>query len=164
MSFCSSVCHEMGPHRTELSSSAHAADADGKEIDCARCHIPAGFGPRYLAVKTYSGLKDLYVHLAESPVILNRAELQSAARRFIVDDNCRACHADLYKDSKNEKEISEIGRLSHDAYLGRNGQAKSNCAGCHANIAHLPEFDRRLEVNKEFAGRIRNKESLPNAK
>ena len=164
LSFCSSVCHEMGSYRTELRSSAHAADADGKEIGCARCHIPAGFGPRYLAVKTYSGLKDLYVHWAAEPVILNRVELQSSARRFVVDDNCLICHADLYKDARNEREISEIGRLSHDAYLGKNGQAKSNCAGCHANIAHLPEFDRRLEVNQKFAERIRNEEALPHAK
>ncbi|MDR2056057.1 MAG: cytochrome C, partial [Desulfovibrio sp.] len=71
--------------------------------------------------------------------------------------------ADLYKDAKGEKGISEIGGISHDAYLGKNGQAKSNCAGCHANTAHLPEFDRRLDVNRDFAGRIRNKEALRDA-
>ncbi|MDR2745169.1 MAG: NapC/NirT family cytochrome c [Desulfovibrio sp.] len=163
MHFCSSVCHEMGVHREELRSSVHARDKGGKEIGCAQCHIPPGFGPRYMAVKTYSGIKDVFVHLVESPVILDRAALQGSARRFIDDDNCRKCHADLYKDAKGEKVISEIGEISHDAYLGRNGQAKSNCAGCHANIAHLPEFDRRLEANRDFAGRIRNKEALRNA-
>jgi nitrate/TMAO reductase-like tetraheme cytochrome c subunit len=153
----------MGVHREELRSSAHARDKDGKEIGCAQCHIPPGFGPRYMAVKTYSGIKDVFVHLVNSPVILDRAALQSAARRFVDDDNCRGCHTDLYRDAKGEKEISDIGGISHDAYLGKNGQAKSNCAGCHVNIAHLPEFDRRLEVNRAFAGRIRNKEALRNA-
>jgi nitrate/TMAO reductase-like tetraheme cytochrome c subunit len=163
MPFCSSVCHEMGVHREELRSSAHARDKDGQEIGCAQCHIPPGFGPRYVAVKTYSGIKDVFVHLAKSPVLLDRAALQITARRFIDDDNCRSCHADLHRDAKGEKEISEIGGISHDAYLGKNGQAKSNCAGCHANIAHLPEFDRRLEVNRDFAGRVRNKEALRDA-
>jgi nitrate/TMAO reductase-like tetraheme cytochrome c subunit len=162
-SFCASVCHEMAVYRTELGSSAHALDKEGNETGCARCHIPAGVGPRYMAVKIYSGVKDVFVHLVRSPVSLDRAELQTAARRFVDDDNCRGCHADLYKDARGEKEISEIGGISHDAYLGKNGQAKSNCAGCHVNIAHLPEFDRRLEVNRAFADRIRNKEALRDA-
>jgi nitrate/TMAO reductase-like tetraheme cytochrome c subunit len=153
----------MAVYRTELGSSAHALDKEGNEIGCARCHIPAGFGPRYMAVKIRSGVKDVFVHLVRAPASLDRAGLQAVARRFADDDNCRACHADLYKDARGEKEISEIGGISHDAYLGKNGQAKSNCAGCHANIAHLPEFDRRLEVNRAFADRIRNKEALRNA-
>ncbi|MDR1946047.1 MAG: NapC/NirT family cytochrome c [Desulfovibrio sp.] len=163
MSFCSAACHEMGEQATELRFSAHAADKDGKAVSCARCHIPVGFGPKYLTVKTYSGLKDLYAHLFRSGTVLHRAKLQETARRFIDDDNCLDCHADLYKDARGEQAISDLGRISHDAYTGKNGQAVSNCAGCHINIAHLPEFDRRLEVNKLFAERIKNKEALRNA-
>ncbi len=160
MSFCSSACHEMNIYEEELRYSPHAKDAEGRPIACSQCHIPAGFGPDYLAVKTYSGLKDLYIHVVYAPDSLNRVMLQPVARRFIDDDNCLKCHADLYKDAKGEKQISELGKLAHDAYLGKNGQAKSNCAGCHVNMAHLPEFDRRLDVNKKFAERIQKREAL----
>lgn len=66
----------------------------------------------------------------------------------------------MYKDAKGEKPVSEIGKLAHEAYLGKNGQAKSNCAGCHINMAHLPDFDRRLHVNKKFVERMDKKEAL----
>ncbi|MDL2316200.1 NapC/NirT family cytochrome c [Desulfovibrio sp. OttesenSCG-928-A18] len=158
--FCSATCHEMNVHAEELRFSSHAKDKDGKRIDCVQCHIPAGFGPRYFSVKTYSGLKDLYVHFFGDPDNLYRAELQPVARRFIDDANCLACHADLSLDAKGEKPISAIGKLAHDAYQGKNGQARSNCAGCHINLAHLPEFDRRLTVNTEFTSRILHKEAL----
>lgn len=156
--FCTS-CHEMTPHAEELKFSSHAKDKDDKAITCSQCHIPAGFGPKYLSVKIYSGMKDLYVHFVEKPESLDRGALQPVARRFMDDDNCLACHGDLYKDAKGEKNISEIGKLAHDAYLGKNGQARSNCAGCHINLAHLPEFDRRLEVNAKFASRILKQEA-----
>lgn len=156
--FCTS-CHEMKVHAEELKYSTHARDKDGKPIGCSDCHIPAGFGPDYLAVKTYSGFKDLYVHFVEQPESLNRAHQQLVARRFVDDDNCLRCHEDLYKDAKGEKAISREGQLAHDAYLGKNGQTRSGCAGCHINVAHLPEFDRRLEVNKEFAERIQKQEA-----
>ncbi len=159
--FCLS-CHEMQPYEDELRFSAHAKDKDGKAISCGQCHIPAGFGPRYLAVKTYSGIKDLFVHTVFSPGPgdLKRVELQAVARRFIDDANCLNCHEDLYKDAKGEQPISDIGKLSHDAYLNKNGNTKSNCAGCHINMAHLPGFDRRLNVNKAFTARIQNQEAL----
>ena len=149
----------MLPNAEELKYSANAKDKDGKEITCSDCHIPAGYGPRYLSVKIYSGMKDLFVHFVEQPESVNRAEQQTVARRFVDDANCLRCHEDLYKDAKGENAISALGKISHDAYLGKNGQAKSNCAGCHINMAHLPEFDRRLEVNKEFASRILKQEA-----
>lgn len=156
--FCTS-CHEMKVHAEELKFSAHAKDKDGKPITCSDCHIPAGYGPRYLSVKIYSGMKDVYVHFVEQPENINRAEQQLVARRFVDDNNCLRCHEDLYKDAKGEKAISREGQLAHDAYLGKNGQARSNCAGCHINMAHLPEFDRRLDVNKEFLERIQKQEA-----
>lgn len=158
--FCAMTCHEMKIYEEELRYSSHAKDTDGNPITCNQCHIPVGYGPKYLAVKSYSGIKDLFVHFAHSPDSLDRAASQPVARRFIDDDNCLKCHADLYKDAKNEKAISELGKLAHDAYLGKNGQAKSNCAGCHINMAHLPEFDRRLDVNQAFAERLEKKEAL----
>jgi cytochrome c-type protein NapC len=142
-------CHELKSHKTELEKSSHAVDKDKKPIQCRQCHIPNGFGLKYLIVKTM-GVKDLWVHKFGDPENLNRRELQVAARRYIQDDNCRACHQDLLKTTKDEK-ISEIGRLAHEAYLGKNGNTRNGCAGCHPNMAHLPVFDRRYPFNAEFA-------------
>jgi hypothetical protein len=76
-----------------------------------------------------------------------------------VDDaGCLACHRDLYKNAKDDAPVSEYGQLAHDAYLGKNGTTKRNCAGCHINVAHLPGFDRRLPQNAAFASRLRQEE------
>ncbi|MCL1915124.1 MAG: NapC/NirT family cytochrome c [Desulfovibrionaceae bacterium] len=155
--FCVS-CHEMGPYPQELRFSSHAKDKNGKEIACSQCHIPQGIGPRFLSVKMYSGIKDLAVHLWLKPDRINRPHAQAVARRFVDDGNCLACHEDLFKNAKGDAPVSEYGRLSHEAYLGKNGNTKRNCAGCHINLAHLPEFDRRLVVNAAFASRFQQEE------
>ncbi len=149
MSYCTS-CHEMERYKTELEKSSHAVDKDKNPIECSHCHIPNSLGPKYLTVKVVSGMRDLWVHNYGDPENLDRRALQDTARRFIVDDNCRECHQDLLKTVKDEK-ISEIGRLSHEAFLGQNGNTKNGCAGCHFNMAHLPDFDRRFNFNAKFA-------------
>jgi nitrate/TMAO reductase-like tetraheme cytochrome c subunit len=148
--FCMS-CHEMRGYREELKASRHAVDKDKKAIECAQCHIPNSIGPKFFAVKIFLGIKDIIVHNFGDPQNLNRREMQLTARRFIVDENCLACHPDLNKTADGKKKISEIGRLSHEAYLGKNGTTKRGCAGCHFNMAHLPDFDRRFFFNQKFA-------------
>ena len=149
--YCMS-CHELKPHKAELEKSSHAVDKDKNPIQCRQCHIPNGFGPKYLAVKMM-GIKDLWVHRFGDPDRLDRRRLQATARRYVQDGNCRECHQDLFKNTKDEK-ISEIGRLSHEAYMGKNGNTKNGCAGCHFNMAHLPDFDRRYTFNAKFAQNI----------
>ncbi|MDR2489433.1 MAG: NapC/NirT family cytochrome c [Desulfovibrio sp.] len=151
--FCLS-CHEMRMYQQEQTVSSHAKDKDGGDIACARCHIPQDAGLRYFAVKIYSGVKDVAVHFWEQPQQLNRVRAQQTARRFMDDANCLACHADLYKNAKGEGSVSAIGKLAHDAYLGRNGQGKRFCSGCHTNLAHLPVFDRGMQINEAFASRL----------
>lgn len=151
--FCTS-CHEMALYKTELALSPHAKDYDGKPMDCKQCHIPPGFGPRYASVKTYLGVKDLYVHFVDNPQTLDRQALQPAARRFVDDGSCLSCHEDLYKNAKKDGPISTVGKISHDAYRGLDGKTYRSCADCHPNMAHLPVFDRRLDINKEFAAKI----------
>lgn len=145
-------CHELKTHKTELEKSSHAVDKDKNPIECSQCHIPNGFGLKYLAVKIM-GVSDLWAHNFGDPENLDRRRLQATARRYIQDDNCRACHQDLFKNTKDEK-ISEIGRLAHESYLGKNGNTKRGCAGCHFNMAHLPDFDRRYDFNAEFAKKL----------
>jgi len=149
-SFCIS-CHEIAKYKDELDKSKHAVDKDKNPIECKQCHIPNSIGPQYLIVKSL-GLKDLFVHHFGDPDNLNRRDMQKAARRFILDENCMTCHRDLMKDTKDKK-ISEIGRLCHEAYLNKTG-TRRNCIGCHFNMAHLPEFDRRFPFNAKFAKRL----------
>lgn len=157
--FCSS-CHEMKRHRTELELSPHAVDADKKPITCVQCHLPNSIGPKYVAIKTYLGIKDLLVHNFGDPDDFYRAELQLTARMLVDDESCRACHQDLMKTTK-EKPISIEGKLAHEAYLGKNGCSNRGCADCHQNMAHLPDFDRRYVVNAKFAAKLpREKEGM----
>lgn len=147
--FCMS-CHEMKIYKDELKKSSHAMTKDKLPIQCKDCHIPNSFSGKFVVVKTVLGFRDTVVHYLGDPENLNRREMQDFARRFVPDENCLACHQDLMKDTE-DKELSEIGRLSHEAYLGKNGQTRRGCAGCHFNMAHLPDFDRRYSFNAEFA-------------
>ena len=150
--FCIS-CHEMERYKEELEKSSHAVDKDKKPIQCRQCHVPLSLGPRYLIVKTYVGMKDVIVSNFGDPTNLDRRQMQKVARKFMSDENCRACHKDLMKNVK-DKELSKIGKLCHEAYLLKNGNTKRRCAGCHFNMAHLPRFDRRYFFNEEFAKRL----------
>ena len=152
--FCLS-CHEMRVYQDELRLSSHAKDAQGKEIGCAQCHIPAGGILRMLGAKAWMGAIDLWVHNIDGGANLNRAAMQPVARRFTDDANCLACHEDMLRNAKNDGPISEEGKLAHENYQGKNGQARSNCVGCHRNLAHLPVFDERIPVNMKFAQKIK---------
>ncbi len=151
--FCMS-CHEMRRYQDELKKSPHAVDKDKQPIGCQQCHVPNSIGLRYLTVKVVLGFKDIWVHQFGDPENLDRRAMQPVARRFVVDENCLACHQDLTKDARGEKKISPIGELCHQAYLQENGNTKRGCVGCHFNMAHLPEFDRRYFFNQEFAKRL----------
>lgn len=156
--FCLS-CHEMAVYQRELEASSHAKDAQGQAIGCSQCHIPGTNIARMLAGKLYLGTKDIWVHVTEGGYDLDRAAMQPMARRFVDDANCRACHEDLNRNAKNDGPVSAEGKLAHDAYLGINGQSRNGCAGCHANMAHLPPFDERIPRNAKFSTTL--KEMLP---
>ncbi len=157
--FCMS-CHEMKVYQEELLASPHAKDAEGKPISCAQCHIPGGNIVRMLAVKSYLGVRDVWTHYVGEPYDLDRAHMQTIARRFTDDSNCRACHEDLARNAKNDGPISVEGQLAHDSYLGKNGQSRSGCAGCHVNMAHLPVFDQRIPKNAKFLAKLKENAKL----
>lgn len=157
-SFCLS-CHEMRVYKDEMQLSSHAKDAEGKPITCAQCHVPSGNVARMLGAKVWLGVKDVWVHNVDGGQDLDRAAMQITARRFTDDANCIACHKDLTKNAKNDGPISIEGKLAHENYEGKNGQARSSCVGCHNNLAHLPSFDERIPKNQKFAQKLKESRS-----
>lgn len=153
-SFCLS-CHEMGMYQKEQEASPHAKDAQGQPIGCSQCHIPGTNLLRMVAGKAYLGTRDVWSHFVDGGYDLDRAAMQPIARRFVDDANCRKCHEDLARNAKNDGPISAEGKLAHDSYLGVNGQARSSCAGCHQNMAHLPVFDQRIPRNAKFLAKLK---------
>jgi len=141
-------CHDVKMYQFELQNSVHAFDKDKKVISCEQCHN-FHFSP----LTSYYARDEYYDKKIFEPGSFDRRKMQANARKAIQAEKCQACHKDLFKNTKGEP-ISEIGRLSHDAFLGKNGETRRTCAGCHINIAHLPEFDRYLQVNAEFAQKI----------
>lgn len=152
--FCLS-CHEMDIYQQEQAVSPHAKDYEGKEIGCSKCHIPATNPVRMITAKSWMGGIDIYMHLTGQAENLDRLHMQGVARRFTDDANCRACHEDLTKNAKKDGPNSDEGLLAHDNFMGKNGQSRRGCVGCHQNLAHLPKFDERLPKNKEFAERLK---------
>ncbi len=138
-------CHDVRTYEYELSYSVHAKDKDGKKISCDQCHTPH-FNP----VTSYYARDEYYDKKIFKPEDFDRRAMQKNVQQSVPAKKCQVCHEDLSKDARGKK-ISEIGRLSHDAFLGKNGSTRKNCAGCHRNVAHLPEFDRDLLINAEFA-------------
>ncbi len=140
-------CHDVKSYQQELDKSSHAVDKDKKPIKCDQCHVL-----HYYPMESYAGRDDYDIIF--KPEDLNRRKMQIHARqRAIPPEKCSECHKDLNKNVKGET-LSEIGQLSHEAFLGKNGSTRRTCAGCHINMAHLPDFDRRLAVNAEFAKRL----------
>lgn len=153
-SFCLS-CHEMRVHKQELAYSPHAQDAKGNPIACTQCHIPESDMTRMLTAKAWLGAKDIWVHWTSGEAVtLNRKAIQTEARRFVDDANCRACHEDLSRNAKGDGPVSVYGRLAHDNYLDKNGSSRSGCVGCHRNVAHVPPEDRHYDANAEFTAKL----------
>ncbi len=145
-------CHDVVMYQRELQSSAHAFDKDKKEISCEQCHHF-----HYSPLTSYYARDKYYDKKIFPPGAFKRRKMQVTARKSMQAAKCQACHKDLYKNTKGEP-LSEIGKLCHDAYLGKNGETRRTCAGCHINIAHLPPFDRDQSHNKAFAKKLAKKE------
>jgi len=145
-------CHDVVTYQQELAASPHAKDAEGKPISCEQCHQF-----HYSPLTSYYARDAYYDKKIFPPGAFDRRKLQANARKAIPPEKCQACHKDLSKNAKGEP-ISEIGQLCHDAYLGKNGETRRQCAECHVNIAHLPPFDREYPFNAEFAKKLAEKE------
>jgi ribosomal protein L40E len=145
-------CHDVKMY--QLKSSSHAFDKDKKEISCEQCHHF-----HYSPLTSYYARDEYYNKKIFPPGAFDRRKMQVTARESMQAKKCQVCHTDLYKNAKGEV-LSEIGQLCHDAFLGKNGETRRTCAGCHLNIAHLPIFDREQRYNADFAGKLAEKEGM----
>ena len=141
-------CHDVKQYQYELKHSVHAFDKDKKEISCEQCHV-FHFSP----LTSYYARDKYYDKKIFEPGAFDRRKMQANARQTDLSAKCQECHKDLSKNTKGEP-ISMIGGLAHDAYLGKNGTTRKTCQGCHINISHLPDFDKDLMINAEFAKRL----------
>ncbi len=141
-------CHDVETYQYELKHSSHVVDKDKKPITCVQCH-DSHFNP----VTAYFARDKYFDKKIFQPEDFDRKRMQQNVKKAVSAKKCQACHTDLSKNVKGEP-ISEIGQLCHDAFEGKNGNTNRNCAGCHINVAHLPEFDRHLMVNADFAKRL----------
>ena len=141
-------CHDVKQYQHELRNSPHAFDKDKKEISCEQCHV-FHFSP----LTSYYARDKYYDKKIFDPGTFDRRRMQGNARLTVLTEKCMECHKDLKKNAKGEP-ISMIGGLAHDAFLGKNGTTRKTCQGCHINMGHLPEFDKDLMINAEFAKRL----------
>jgi len=141
-------CHDVKQYQYELKNSVHAFDKDKKEISCEQCHV-FHFSP----LTSYYARDEYYDKKIFDPGSFDRRKMQANARLTDLTAKCQECHKDLTKNVKGEA-ISQIGGLAHDAFLGKNGTTRKTCQGCHVNMGHLPEFDKDLMTNAEFAKRL----------
>jgi len=141
-------CHDVKSYEYEISYSSHAKDKDGKAITCDQCHDPH-FNP----VTSYYARDEYFDKKIFQPEDFDRRSMQKNVQKSVPAKKCQVCHTDLSKDVKGKK-ISDIGQLCHDAFEGKNGSTRKNCAGCHGNIAHLPDFDRDLTKNAVFVKKL----------
>ncbi len=141
-------CHDVKQYQYELKHSAHAFDKEKKEISCEQCHIF-----HYSPLTSYYARDKYYDKKIFEPGTFNRRKMQGNARHTDLTEKCMVCHSDLRKNTEGGP-ISMIGGLAHDAFLGKNGSTRKTCQGCHINMAHLPDFDRDLTINAEFAKKL----------
>ncbi len=141
-------CHDVKQYQHELKNSVHAFDKDKKEISCEQCHV-FHFSP----LTSYYARDKYYDKKIFEPGTFDRRKMQGNARQTDLTAKCQECHKDLTKNVKGEP-ISLIGSLAHDAFFGKNGTTRKTCAGCHINMGHLPDFDKDLMINAEFAKKL----------
>ncbi len=129
--FCES-CH-VHPHaEAEWKLSIHNSTRSGVSVKCVECHLPPeDQTARFLVRKAYHGFHDFYAYVTKDPEEIDWAEkrTQEAAKRFVYEDGCKKCHANMFPSTLNT-----LGAESHLKYL--RDPDNTSCLQCHKETGH----------------------------
>ncbi|QLB13949.1 cytochrome C [Bisgaardia hudsonensis] len=136
--FCSS-CH-MNDVVPEYHNSVHYMNRSGVKADCADCHLPHEFIPKW--VRKIKAAREVYAHFmgkVDTKEKFNAARLEMAEREWarMKENNsqeCRNCHNFDDMDFTQQKTVAE---KMHRMAIEKG----KTCIDCHKGIAHqLPDM------------------------
>ena len=130
------LCHEMNLPYQEYIKSSHFNNSSGVRAECASCHIPQQFGPKF--VRKATSAKELYVHLTGELDTKEKFEDQRTrlAKRIWADmkasdsRECRTCHnqqAFVFAQFKKPKEAQRMQKGLKE---------NQTCIDCHKGKTH----------------------------
>jgi sulfatase modifying factor 1 len=126
-------CHIHPQADDAWKKSTHYYNKSGIKIHCVECHLPPKGSFNYLAVKTKTGLKDLYGFYFKDSASFNwqaKGELEHAVK-IVFNESCIKCHQTLFS-----KGLSAEGGTAHLYYEKNAEKLKLNCINCHLNVGH----------------------------
>lgn len=130
--FCAS-CHEIQPAYNAWKTSTHTNNGQGFVADCMDCHLPAPHDTiEFFYAKTFHGLKDIVVHLAQGPDAYDRQAQREKAWATIKNDQCLKCHRNLLYMPKKRGAM-----LAHRTVVYPLPGQEKRCLDCHRNLVHV---------------------------
>lgn len=128
--YCGGKCHEMKEAYRSWELSPHGSNAHGFRVECIDCHLP----PKehffsHLAVKAYSGGKDIFLHHFGGQYV--RQKRSEAVLAGMSNKRCMHCH-----DSLLIKAGSQAARQAHSEVLNSTGNTIHRCVDCHEDAGH----------------------------
>ena len=131
--YCAS-CH-IHPHAEDSwKKSTHYYNKSGIRIHCVECHLPPKGSFKYLAVKTKTGLSDLYGFYFKDSASFNwqsKRELEHAVK-IVYNESCLKCHQTLFS-----KGLSTEGGTAHLYYENNAEKLNLQCINCHLDVGHF---------------------------
>lgn len=126
-------CHIHPQADDAWKKSTHFYNKSGVKVHCVECHLPPKGSFKYLAVKTKTGLKDLYGFYFKDSASFNwqaKRELEHAVK-IVYNESCVKCHQTLFS-----KGLSAEGGTAHLYYEKNAEKLKLHCINCHQYIGH----------------------------
>ncbi|MEI6277032.1 MAG: SUMF1/EgtB/PvdO family nonheme iron enzyme [Prolixibacteraceae bacterium] len=130
--YCAS-CH-IHPHAEDSwKKSSHFYNKSGVKVHCVDCHLPPKGSFKYLAVKTKTGLNDLYGYYFKDSASFkwqSKRELEHAVK-IVYNESCIKCHQTLFS-----KGLSTEGGTAHLYYENNAEKLNLQCINCHLYVGH----------------------------
>jgi len=126
-------CHIHPQADDAWKKSSHFYNKSGIKVHCVECHLPPKGSFKYLAVKTKTGLNDLYGFYFKDSASFNwqaKRELEHAVK-IVYNESCIKCHQTLFS-----KGLSAEGGTAHLYYEKNAEKLKLQCINCHQYIGH----------------------------